>query len=61
MILADEPTGSLDPDSAGQVLELLRDAGQRAGSAILMVTHSDVAAACAQRRFRLERRGLRQL
>ncbi|WP_238323797.1 ABC transporter ATP-binding protein [Acidithiobacillus caldus] len=61
LILADEPTGSLDPDSAGQVLELLRDAGQRAGSAILMVTHSDVAAACAQRRFRLERRGLRQL
>jgi len=61
LILADEPTGSLDPDSAAQVLDLLRDAGLRAGSAILMVTHSDVAAACARRRFRLERQGLRPL
>jgi len=38
-LLADEPTGNLDPDSAAQVMELFR-AVNRAGMAILLVTHN---------------------
>jgi len=48
LILADEPTGNLDPASASTVLGLLA-AFHRDGGTILMVTHEDQAAACAQR------------
>ena len=39
ILLADEPTGNLDPDSAAQVMELFRTVN-RAGMAILLVTHN---------------------
>jgi len=39
LILADEPTGNLDPESASRVLEALRAASRR-GAAVLMATHS---------------------
>lgn len=42
LILADEPTGSLDSSSGGQVLELLREQAA-SGIAILMATHSEAA------------------
>lgn len=39
LILADEPTGNLDPDSADQVMSLFEDALRRRPCALLLVTH----------------------
>jgi putative ABC transport system ATP-binding protein len=50
LILADEPTGSLDSVTAGEVMALLRDLNQRLGVTVLMVTHDkDLAARCERR------------
>ena len=54
LLLADEPTGNLDEANAGIVLRCLADEVRRAGAAALMVTHSHVAAASADRVLRLE-------
>jgi lipoprotein-releasing system ATP-binding protein len=54
VLLADEPTGNLDEANAGTVLQCLADEVRRAGAAALMVTHSRVAAASADRVLRLE-------
>ena len=48
LILADEPTGSLDSRSAGQIMEIFSGIN-RDGQTILMVTHSTQAASCAGR------------
>ncbi len=61
LVLADEPTGSLDPDRAGEVLRLLGEMGTEAGAAVLMVTHSSKAAAIAQRQLEMRRDGLHSL
>ncbi len=58
LVLADEPTGNLDPDNAKQVLELFRVQVRQRGAAAILVTHSDAAAATADRRYRLTRTGL---
>jgi putative ABC transport system ATP-binding protein len=57
LVLADEPTGNLDPDSARQILGLLREriGGQTAG---ILVTHSHAAAATADRVYVLGADGL---
>jgi putative ABC transport system ATP-binding protein len=39
VILADEPTGNLDPDTAVQVIDTLVDAADEAGATLLVVTH----------------------
>jgi putative ABC transport system ATP-binding protein len=58
LLLADEPTGNLDVDSARQVLDLLREqVKDRAGAGIL-VTHSATAAATADRVYTLTADGL---
>ncbi|MFF8710713.1 ABC transporter ATP-binding protein [Streptomyces sp. NPDC015184] len=44
VIFADEPTASLDPESAALVLDLLRDAVRTEGRTVVMVTHDPVAA-----------------
>lgn len=49
LVLADEPTGNLDSANAAGVLACLGDAVRRAGAAALMVTHSPIAAAAADR------------
>jgi putative ABC transport system ATP-binding protein len=54
LLLADEPTGNLDEGNAVAVLRCLDDEVRRAGAATLMVTHSRVAAASADRVLRLE-------
>jgi putative ABC transport system ATP-binding protein len=59
LVLADEPTGNLDPDSAGLVLELLRANVRREGAAGILVTHSAAAAATADRAYVLTASGLR--
>ena len=58
LILADEPTGNLDPTTADKVLAVLREQVQSAGSACLLVTHSAAAAAAADRVLRLTPTGI---
>jgi len=58
LMLADEPTGNLDPRTAASALALMRDQVASSGAALLMVTHSQQAAAIAQRRLRLTVAGL---
>ncbi len=60
LVLADEPTGNLDADSAAEVLELLRSQLKRDRATGILVTHSTIAAATADRVYRLSARGLRQ-
>ncbi len=48
LILADEPTGNLDPDSAAVVLDLLAGV-HRDGATVLLVTHQEQAAGYAER------------
>lgn len=58
LILADEPTGNLDPETATVVLDLLIAQLRAVGAGGLLVTHSDVAAASADRIVRLTAAGL---
>lgn len=58
VLLADEPTGNLDPERAAAVLDLLLESLREAGAAGILVTHSSVAAARADRVLRLTRTGL---
>jgi putative ABC transport system ATP-binding protein len=58
LILADEPTGNLDPTTAERVLDLLRAQVHGAGAACLLVTHSAAAAARADRVLRLTPAGI---
>ena len=51
LVLADEPTGNLDPQTAKQALDLLCDTCRTRGAALLMVTHSAEAAARLDRTF----------
>ena len=60
LVLADEPTGNLDADSAAEVLALLRAQLERDNAAGILVTHSEVAAATAQRIYRLTSQGLHE-
>jgi len=61
LVLADEPTGNLDPDTARQVLALLRDETKSRGAAGILVTHSRAAAATADRVYMLAADGLREI
>ena len=58
LILADEPTGNLDPDTAHKVLMLLRDEIKANGASAILVTHSLAAAATADRILTLSKHGL---
>jgi putative ABC transport system ATP-binding protein len=49
LLLADEPTGSLDSDTGAQILELLRRVRNERGTTILLVTNDDGVAAQADR------------
>lgn len=60
IVLADEPTGNLDADSAAEVLTLLRTQLKRDNAAGILVTHSEVAAATTDRVYRLTRDGLHE-
>ena len=61
LLLADEPTGNLDPDSAAQVLALLREQVKTRQAACILVTHSQAAAATADRIVILTAQGLREV
>ncbi len=58
LVLADEPTGNLDPDTAERILELFVRQVRGSGAAAILVTHSERAAAVADRRLRLTVQGL---
>jgi putative ABC transport system ATP-binding protein len=58
LVLADEPTGNLDPENARQVLALLRAQVKERGAAAILATHSEAAAAQCDRRYRLTTKGL---
>lgn len=53
VILADEPTGNLDPRLATEVLDTLRDLHEKDGRTVIMVTHSPEAARIGNRRLHL--------
>jgi putative ABC transport system ATP-binding protein len=55
LLVADEPTGDLDRESAGHILALLRSLAQEHGKTIVMVTHDARAAAAADRTLHLEK------
>jgi putative ABC transport system ATP-binding protein len=58
LILADEPTGNLDPESADRVLALLAAQVREHGAACLLATHSRAAAARADRALTLTPHGI---
>jgi putative ABC transport system ATP-binding protein len=58
LLLADEPTGNLDPATAAQVMDLLIAQTRGHGAGLVLVTHSDTAAARADRVLRLSARGV---
>jgi putative ABC transport system ATP-binding protein len=58
LVLADEPTGNLDPDNAAIILEVLRAQIKRDNAAGILVTHSAAAAASTDRVYELSRAGL---
>jgi putative ABC transport system ATP-binding protein len=58
LVLADEPTGNLDPENARQVLALFRAQTKERGAAAILATHSAQAAAGCDRRYRLSAQGL---
>ena len=51
LILADEPTGSLDEENASDVLALLTDAVRRRGASLVLVTHDPASAARADHHY----------
>ena len=53
LVLADEPTGNLDPDTAQSVLALLTTSARSGDAATIIVTHSEAAAQSADRILRL--------
>jgi putative ABC transport system ATP-binding protein len=58
LILADEPTGNLDPTTAARVMGVLQHQVRHAGAACLLVTHSAAAASHADRVLRLTADGV---
>ena len=58
LLLADEPTGNLDPTTAARVMDLLLAQTREQGASLVLVTHSDAAAARADRVLRLTADGI---
>ncbi len=58
LLLADEPTGNLDPSTAARVMDLLVAQTRQHGASLVLVTHSDTAAARADRVLRLRSDGI---
>ena len=53
VVVADEPTGDLDPETSSQILTLLKRLNQELDTTLLMVTHDSEAATIADRQFKL--------
>lgn len=59
LLLADEPTGNLDPTTAALVMDALVAQTREHGASLVLVTHSEAAAARADRRLHLSADGIR--
>jgi putative ABC transport system ATP-binding protein len=59
LLLADEPTGNLDPSTSAKVLDVLLAQTRQEGAALVLVTHSDAAAARADRVLHLSGDGIK--
>ena len=59
LLLADEPTGNLDPGTAARIMDLLIAQTRGHGAALVLVTHSQAAADRADRVLRLTAQGIR--
>jgi len=57
-ILADEPTGSLDPEMTDEVIDLLRQAAHQLGKCVIVVTHSKRVADSADAVYTLRHKKL---
>ena len=58
LLLADEPTGNLDPETASKVMDALVAQTREHGTSLVLVTHSEAAAARADRVLKLSRDGI---
>ena len=58
VILADEPTGSLDPNTTQEVISILKDAAHKHGKCVIVVTHSSDVAAAADIKYVLKNKQL---
>jgi len=58
LLLADEPTGNLDPGTAARVMDVLIAQTRQHGAALVLVTHSEAAAARADRVLHLTGTGI---
>lgn len=58
LLLADEPTGNLDPTTAAKVMDALIAQTREHGASLVLVTHSEAAAARADRRLHLSADGI---
>ncbi|MFI4874521.1 MAG: ABC transporter ATP-binding protein [Blastopirellula sp. JB062] len=54
VVVADEPTGDLDPTTSEQILELLQQLNDQLNVTLVMVTHDHEAAETAKRQFRMD-------
>ncbi len=61
VILADEPTGNLDGDTAAEITEVLKNCAHQMNKCVIIVTHSNELAKQADTVFRLDRGRLQQL
>ena len=58
VILADEPTGNLDEDTAGDITEILKESAHELNKCVIVVTHSNELAAQADVILKLKRGNL---
>ncbi len=61
IILADEPTGDLDEETEGQMMDFFREMNRSKGITFLMVTHNADLAKQTRRRFRMHRGAIEEL
>ena len=54
VVLCDEPTGNLDPETAGSVMGLFNELNQQDGQAFLFVTHDEEMASRYERAYRMQ-------
>lgn len=61
VILADEPTGNLDPNTAGEIIEMLKKLAKERNKCVIVVTHSKEVAAAADTILELSSKKLKEV